>query len=116
MLYLAAFDPRVRATVSSEGGIGLGYSNWDAPWYLDHEIKGRQMQLNHAELLALIAPRAFLLMGGDSADGDISWPYIEATMPVWKLAGEPLRVVEGVGPDRGARLGEQFAPEREGGV
>jgi hypothetical protein len=82
----------VRATVSSEGGIGLGYSNWDAPWYLDHEIKGRQMQLNHAELLALIAPRAFLLIGGDSADGDISWPYIEATIPVWKLRGEPQAI------------------------
>lgn len=92
VLYLSAFDPRVRATVSSEGGIGLGYSNWEAPWYLDNEIKGRQMQLNHADLLALIAPRAFLLMGGDSADGDISWPYIEATMPVWKLKGEPQAI------------------------
>ncbi|MFM1802969.1 MAG: hypothetical protein RJA81_2321, partial [Planctomycetota bacterium] len=35
VLYLAAFDERVRATVSSEGGIGIGYSNWNAPWYLD---------------------------------------------------------------------------------
>ncbi len=29
VLYLAAFDERVRAAVSSEGGIGLKFSNWD---------------------------------------------------------------------------------------
>ena len=39
VLYLAAFDPRIRATVSSEGGIGLTYSNWDAPWYLGDAIR-----------------------------------------------------------------------------
>ena len=33
-LYLAAFDERVKATVSSEGGIGTKFSNWDAAWYL----------------------------------------------------------------------------------
>ncbi len=31
VLYLSAFDARIRASVSSEGGIGLTYSNWDAP-------------------------------------------------------------------------------------
>jgi len=104
VLYLAAFDERVRATVSSEGGIGIGYSNWEAPWYLDSEIKSAR--LNHAELLALVAPRAFLLMGGDSADGDISWPYIEATLPVWKLTGQP----EAVG-NWNHKLGHAFPPE-----
>ena len=39
VLYLAAFDERVRAAVSSEGGIGLTYSNWDAPWYLGEAIR-----------------------------------------------------------------------------
>ena len=39
VLYLAAFDERVRAVVSSEGGIGLSYSNWDAPWYLGEAIQ-----------------------------------------------------------------------------
>lgn len=89
VLYLAAFDERVKATVSSEGGIGIGYSNWNAPWYLDSAIDNQKMQLNHADLLALVAPRAFLLVGGDSADGDISWPYIQANLPLWKLAGQP---------------------------
>ncbi len=32
-------------------------------------------------------PRAFLLIGGDSADGDASWPSIDAVRPVWSLLG-----------------------------
>lgn len=43
-------------------------------------------------MLALVAPRAFLLVGGESADGDISWPYIESVLPVWTLAGTPEAV------------------------
>jgi dienelactone hydrolase len=88
-LYLAAFDTRIRATVSSEGGIGLGYSNWDAPWYLGAEIHRRGFDLDHGQVLALAAPRAFLLIGGDSADGAASWPYIAAALPVWALTGAP---------------------------
>lgn len=92
VLYLAAFDGRVRAAVSSEGGIGLSYSNWDAPWYLGEAIRRPGFELDHGQVLALAAPRAFLLIGGDSADGDISWPYVEAVLPVWKLTGAPEAV------------------------
>ncbi|MFO0890427.1 MAG: dienelactone hydrolase family protein [Isosphaeraceae bacterium] len=92
VLYLAAFDERIRATVSSEGGIGLGYSNWDAPWYLGDAIHRPGFSLDHGQVLALAAPRAFLLLGGDSADGDQSWPYIEAALPVWRLTGAPEAV------------------------
>jgi hypothetical protein len=87
VLYLAAFDERIRAAVSSEGGIGLTYSNWDAPWYLGPSSHLPDFGLDHGQVLALIAPRAFLLIGGDSADGDRSWPYIAEAMPVWKLTG-----------------------------
>jgi hypothetical protein len=83
VLYLAAFDERVRATVSSEGGIGCRFSNWDAPWYLGPDIRRDGFGHDHHELLALIAPRPFLLIGGDSADGAPSWPYIQAAMPVY---------------------------------
>ncbi len=38
-LYLAAFDDRVRAAVSSEGGIGIAQSNWEADWYLGSPCK-----------------------------------------------------------------------------
>jgi hypothetical protein len=88
-LYLAAFDERVKAAVSSEGGIGMGFSNWDASWYLGEAIRRPGFSLDHGQVLALCAPRAFLLIGGESADGDQSWPYVEAVLPVWKVAGAP---------------------------
>jgi dienelactone hydrolase len=43
VLYLAAFDERVKVIVSSEGGVGTRFSNWDAPWYLGPTIKDRRL-------------------------------------------------------------------------
>jgi dienelactone hydrolase len=86
-LYLAAFDERVKAAVASEGGVGVGYSNWDAPWYLGEQVTRPGFGLDHAQVLALAAPRAVLLIGGDSADGARSWPYVEAARPAWELYG-----------------------------
>lgn len=83
VVYLAAFDERIKATVSSEGGISTQFSNWEAPWYLGSEIE--TFGHDHEELLALIAPRPFLLIGGGAADGAASWPYIEAALPVYEL-------------------------------
>jgi hypothetical protein len=91
-LYLAAFDERVTAVVSSEGGIGLTMSNWDAPWYLGDTIREPEFAREHHELLALCAPRPFLLVGGDSADGAASWPFVAAAAPVYRLYGEPARL------------------------
>lgn len=92
VLYLAAFDERIRATVSSEGGIGVRFSNWHDAWYLGEEARQPDFSREHHELLALVAPRAFLLLGGDSADGARSWPFIEAALPVYRLYGGPARV------------------------
>jgi hypothetical protein len=91
-LYLAAFDERIKATVSSEGGIGTKFSNWDAPWYLGPTIKEPAFTHEHHELLALVAPRPFLLVGGNSADGDRGWPFIAATLPVYELYRKPARL------------------------
>jgi dienelactone hydrolase len=85
VLYAMAFDERYRAGVSSEGGIGLTFSNWDALWYLGPQIRAPDFALENHQVLALIAPRAFLLIAGDSADGDRSWPFIQAAMPVYQL-------------------------------
>lgn len=92
-LYLAAFDPRVKAAVSSEGGIGLGMSNWQDVWYLGPSIREPGFARDHHELLGLIAPRAFLLIGGGSADNSSSTAYIEAAAPIFHLlrASENLR-------------------------
>lgn len=92
VLYLAAFDERIKASVSSEGGIGTKFSNWDAPWYLGPAIKEPTFTHEHHELLALAAPRPFLLVGGESADGDRGWPFIAAAKPVYELFGKPARV------------------------
>jgi dienelactone hydrolase len=92
VLYLAAFDQRVKVTVSSEGGVSSTFSNWDAPWYLGETIKSADFTHEHHELVALAAPRPFLLLGGDSADGNQSWPFIEAALPVYRLYGPTPRL------------------------
>lgn len=95
-LYLAAFDERIKAAVASEGGTAFRSTNWDAPWYLGPAIRDENFSLNHHQLLGLIAPRPFLILGGESgpgaADGDRSWPLLEAALPVWRLYGEPTRL------------------------
>ncbi len=94
-LYLAAFDERVKAAVASEGGTGLRSTNWDAPWYLGEAIGHEDFPLNHHQLLGLIAPRPFLILGGETgaaADGERTWPLVEAAWPVWQLYGGPIRL------------------------
>lgn len=96
VLYLIAFDDRVRAGVASEGGIAFRCTNWNAPWYLSTAIDDEAFPLNHHQLLGMIAPRPFLVLGGESgpgaADGDRSWTLIEAALPVWRLSGKPIRL------------------------
>lgn len=91
-LYLAAFDRRITAVVSSEGGIGTAMSNWDADWYLGDVVRSPGFAREHHELIALAAPRPFLLVGGDSADGTASWPWVAAALPVYHLYGLPVRL------------------------
>ena len=86
-LYAAAFDPRYQAAVFSEGGIGLDFSNWEAVWYLGPRIRQSDFKREHHELIALIAPRGFLLLAGESADGERSGAFIEAARPVYNLLG-----------------------------
>ena len=89
VLFAMAFDERYRAGVSSEGGIGLSFSNWDAPWYLGPKIRAPGFALDNHQVLALVAPRAFLLLAGDSADSERSRAYIEAVRLAYKLLGAP---------------------------
>jgi len=95
-LYLAAFDERIKAAVASEGGIRFESTNWDAPWYLGKGIHEPGFDRNHHELLALIAPRPFLILAGESgrgaADSDLNWPYLQAAQPVYRLYGDPIRL------------------------
>ncbi len=76
---------------------------YDAPAKYRMENHGKfrpgnriSIERNHHELLALIAPRAFLILGGETgpgaADGDRSWPLIEAALPVYRLYSESPRL------------------------
>jgi hypothetical protein len=91
-LYATAMDERIRAAVSSEPGIGLTFSNYDDFWYLGEAIRTLDKGTDHHELLALIAPRPFLLIGGDSADNDKSWHYINAARSVYSQSGVPRHI------------------------
>jgi len=106
VLYAMAFDERYRAGVSSEGGIGLKFSNWAATWYLGPRINQPGFDLENHEVLALIAPRAFLLLAGDSADDDRSWAFIQAVRPVYELLGAPRNIGW-----LNHHLGHRYAPE-----
>ncbi|MFC1537711.1 SUMF1/EgtB/PvdO family nonheme iron enzyme [Gemmatimonadota bacterium] len=90
--YAAAFDPRIRVCAGSDFGMGLTFSNYDNYWYFDETIRGMEKHTDHHELLGLIAPRAFLLIGGDNADNDNSWYYINSAREVYNLFGKPENI------------------------
>ncbi|HWR50036.1 MAG TPA: SUMF1/EgtB/PvdO family nonheme iron enzyme [Bryobacteraceae bacterium] len=91
-LYAMAMDDRINAGVFSEGGIGLGFSNYDDYWYLGEATRSLEKGTDHHELLALIAPRPFLLIGGDDADSDKSWYYVNAVRPIYERNGTPQQI------------------------
>jgi len=127
VLYAMAFEPRYQVGVFDEGGIGLRMSNWSDPWYFGDKIKPKIPELEHHQVLALAAPRPFLILGGDSADGDASWPFVKAVLPVYKLldAGDRIGLFNHKGkhsfPKQARRLAYdwldhwlKFKPERDG--
>jgi len=92
VLYAMAFEPRCKVGVFNEGGIGLGMSNWTDAWYLTPKMKELIPASENHQVLALAAPRPFLILGGDSADGTASWPFVKAVMPVYELYGAGDRI------------------------
>jgi formylglycine-generating enzyme required for sulfatase activity/pimeloyl-ACP methyl ester carboxylesterase len=91
-MYAAAFDPRITAVVANEGGIGLTFSNYEDYWYFGDFIQKVDKSTDQHELLGLIAPRPFLLIGGDKYDTAESWHYINAARQVYGLYGKPLNI------------------------
>ena len=85
--YTGALDERIKAVISSDFGIGWHFTNWDAPWYLGDQIHAPGFALAHHQLLALLAPRSFLLIGGE-ADRPESWQYIQEAQKVYRLYGK----------------------------
>jgi hypothetical protein len=126
-IYVAAFNPDIKVTVAVDPHIAInGGTNWYAPWYLDWqrkfedihtadypvpELRGTVQSLlnpdvkkpgferDHHELMALAAPRAFLLIGGSQSEdrgGDSddlqSWGYFNRAKEVYSLLGIPERL------------------------
>jgi len=126
-VYAAAFNPDIKVTVAVDPHIALnGGTNWYAPWYLDWhhrfedihtpdypvpELRGTVQSLlnpdpkrpgfehDHQELLALAAPRPFLLIGGSQSEDagghsdDLeSWGYVNKAKEVYRLLGVPERL------------------------
>jgi dienelactone hydrolase len=92
VLYAMAFEPRYKVGVFNEGGIGLRMSNWTDAWYLTEKMRAHIPAAEHHQVLALAAPRPMLVMGGGSADGDNSWPFVKAALPVYELYGAGNRI------------------------
>jgi hypothetical protein len=92
VLYAMAFEPRYQVGVFNEGGIGLRMSNWTDPWYLTEAMKKHIPEMEHHQVMALIAPRPFLVLGGDSADGAASWPFVKEAREVYALLGAKDRI------------------------
>ena len=119
-VYVAAFAPEFKATVALDPHIAInGSTNWYDPWYLDWlrpfpDIPTPERTVlsllnpdptrpgfehDHHELMALAAPRAFLLIGGSQSEdhgGDSddleSWGYVNRARQVYELLGVPERI------------------------
>lgn len=119
-VYVAAFAPEFKATVALDPHIAVnGGTNWYAPWYLDwlrpfpdiptpeHTVlsllnpdpKRPGFEHDHHELMALAAPRAFLVIGGSQtedrgghSDDLQSWGYFNRAREVYQLLGIPDRI------------------------
>ena len=87
-----AFEPRFKAGVFNEGGIGLRMSNWTDPWYLTESMKPHIPAMENHQVMSLIAPRPFLVIGGGSADGDASWTFVKEARSVYALLGARDRI------------------------
>jgi len=91
-LYAGALDDRIAVTVASEPGIGFSSSNYEDFWYWGDRLATLPAGTDQHELLAIMAPRPFLLIAGDNADKDSSWNYIEAARPYYARAGDAERI------------------------
>jgi hypothetical protein len=144
-VYIAAFNSDVKVTIAVDPHIAInGGTNWYAPWYLDWqrrfadiqpanypvpELRGTPQSLlnpdvgrpgfehDHHELLALAAPRAFLLIGGsqsENAGGDSddrqSWSYVNRAKEVYQLLGAPERLQFCLTSQGHKAAGEQIDP------
>lgn len=84
--YTGALDERIACTVGSDFGLPWQSTNWQAEWYLGRRVPADSSAMANHELLALLAPRPFFLIAGQT-DDRVSWQHIEAARRVYDLFG-----------------------------
>lgn len=87
----AAFDERIKCVIASDFGIGWSFTNWNDIWYYGKKINEKDFPLANHQLLALIAPRSFLLVAG-LYDKTESLQYLSEAKKVYALYRRENRV------------------------
>ena len=90
-IYCAAFEERITTTVAcgSNCSIATMDTNYYDYWYLGEEIVqtiGRST--DQQELLAIIAPRPFLIALGKGNTIDVCFPFVNTAREVYSLCGK----------------------------
>lgn len=88
-VYAAAFEPRFRAVVSSQPGMAFAFTNHADPRYPSERLFALPDSADRHELLELLAPRPFLLIAGENADGDKSLPLLRRAAVTDSAKGKP---------------------------
>ncbi|MBR4676161.1 MAG: dienelactone hydrolase family protein [Victivallales bacterium] len=85
--YTGCLDERVKAIVSSDFGIGWEQTNWSDPWYWGKKFAFlRASSMDHSQLLAIAAPKPFLLIAGNY-DNDGANAFFAAARPYYDAHG-----------------------------
>lgn len=93
--FTTAMEPRISAVIGSDFGLPWRSTNWDDPWYLGDRVPPEDTEAALHEVLALIAPRPFFLIAGET-DARSSWHCLEAARSVYDLygAGDSLGCID----------------------
>ena len=93
--YTGCLDERIKVIVSSDFGIGWEQTNWSDPWYWGKKLAFlRAANMDHSQLLAIAAPKPFLLIAGNF-DNDGANAFFAAAKPYYDAFGafENLRLL-----------------------
>ena len=85
--YTGCLDERIKVIVSSDFGIGWEQTNWSDPWYWGRKVAFlRAANMDHSQLLAIAAPKPFLLIAGNY-DNDGANAFFAAAKPYYDAHG-----------------------------
>lgn len=86
--YTGCLDERIQAVVASDFGLLWDSTNWQDTWYLGDKRPSSESEWTHEKLLALLAPRGFFLIAGET-DHEASWKLLDPIRPLFSGPGLP---------------------------